>query len=192
MSSVLTTLEKRWQEVGIEGVRPALGGPEYLVSRFEEYVRDGLLNVFRYEIDKGRAQRQEINHFEREVERVSWDNTGGSAHQHMMAVVCWHIANELGRNYVLGREYPVGGQYSDVADSRNLLPFEVGTYGEQTKLETLLQAGAFRRAVKGDEPTPNGVGRVAFVPYPDAKSTVKKPSTTFSVFVLTKEWMTQM
>jgi hypothetical protein len=192
MSTVRTTLESRWQEVGIEGVRPALGGPEYLVSRFKEYVQEGLLNVYHYEINKGRAQRQEISYLEREVERAGWDNTGSSAHQHMMAVVCWHIANELGREYVLGGEYPVGAQYSDVADRRFLLPCEVGSYGEDVKLETLLQAGAFSRSTKYNRPTPNGVGRVAFVPYPEEKSTVKEPGVTFPVYVFTKEWMTNM
>jgi hypothetical protein len=110
----------------------------------------------------------------------------------MMAVVGWHVANDLGRDYVLGHEYPEGGHYSDVADSRGLLPFEVGEYGERVKLKSLLQAGRFARAHKRDKPTPNGVGRVAFVPYPEPKSAAKKSNATFPVFVITKEWMTEL
>ncbi|MUV56236.1 hypothetical protein [Halogeometricum sp. CBA1124] len=192
MDTGLASLEEYWQEVGVKGVRPALGGPESLVNRFEEYVREGLLNVYRYEIDKRRAQRREIERLEHEIKSAEWDNTGSSTHQHMMAVVCWHVAEDLGRDYVVGREYQASGQYFDVADSRCLLPFEVGTYGENVKLETLFQAGAFRRTFKYDKPEPNGIGRVAFVPYPDVKSTAKKPDTTFPVFVFTKEWMTEL
>jgi|AntRauMinimDraft_4_1070384.scaffolds.fasta_scaffold01481_2 hypothetical protein len=189
MSTLQATLEENWQEVGVEGIRPALGGPEYLVTRYEGYVQDGLLNVYRYEIDKSRAQKQEIRHLERDVKSADWDNTGSSSHRHMMAVVCWHIIHDLGRDYVVGQEYPIRGQYFDVADSQGLLPFEVGTYGEQVKLKTLFQAGAMCRAFKGDEPTPNGVGRVAFVPYPDSKSSVKQSSATLPVYVVTNEWM---
>jgi hypothetical protein len=189
MSTILATLEERWQEVGIEGVKPALGGPEYLVSQFEEYVREGLLNVYRYEIDKKCAQRRELKRFERRVKSVDWDPKGGPSHQHMMAVICWHVEHELGCESLIGKEYGSLGQYFDVADSQCLLPFEAGTYGEEAKLKTLFQAGAFKRANKYEKPVPNGVGRVAFVPYPAVKSTVKKPSATFPVFVFTKEWM---
>lgn len=184
-------IEKHWNEIGVEGVRPAFKSPERLIDRYESCVRDSFLNVYYFEIGIGLATAEELRNYKREIENVRRDNSGGDEHEWLMASVCWHVEYERGRDYDIGGFYDGCSGSFDVADEQRILYYEVGDNWDSVKPGTLFQDREYRSVPMYSQPEPNGIERVGWVPYPEQNTFSKdmvdlNPNMTLPLYIFTK------